>query len=501
MLSVKTKTSLNTIGNIASLAESGRSFTRKYAVMKWNGYTSFDGNQMWTDGTNIYYAQYVLNGDTWEEKTWGGYTSFTGNQIWSDGENIYYSYESKQYVLNGSTWEAKTWSGLTTFYGEEIWSDGENIYYSNADTQYVLNKETSTWEAKTWSGLTTFYGEHIWTDGTNIYYSYGSAQYVLNGDTWEAKTWNGVTVGGFRIWTDGTNIYYSSASKQYVLNGSTWESISWNGISLYGEDIWTDGTNIYYSSDSNQYILLPTTARFYSKNSSGWGETQEAIDPPSGNLEINTNETYDITAYESVVVKVPTRIKVDELPTENIDFNSIYECNNRLYICKVRNDFLGSVTFNDEISLTERPSAEFDFTCTNDSGEVLEFCDTESLTHFDYGCLTMTYQLIGSSGVNYNMPVYTANEGWIVPYAQTINITKEPTDEEYIAWLKASTKLRFDWVEYSQPSGLPIEVATEAEMNAFLESAEVGSVYKYVGETTDTYENGVKYEVFEEVSE
>ena len=44
-------------------------------------------------------------------------------------------------------------------------------------------------------------------------------------------------------------------------------------------------------------------------------------------------------------------------------------------------------------------------------------------------------------------------------------------------------------------SPLPIEVVTEAEMTALLETAEVGSVYKYTGETTDTYENGALYVV------
>ena len=43
---------------------------------------------------------------------------------------------------------------------------------------------------------------------------------------------------------------------------------------------------------------------------------------------------------------------------------------------------------------------------------------------------------------------------------------------------------------------LPIEVSTEAEMNALLETAEVGSVYKYTGET-GTYENGALYVVEE----
>ena len=42
-------------------------------------------------------------------------------------------------------------------------------------------------------------------------------------------------------------------------------------------------------------------------------------------------------------------------------------------------------------------------------------------------------------------------------------------------------------------SPLPIEVATEEEMNALLETAEVGSVYKYTGTTTDTYESGALY--------
>lgn len=43
-------------------------------------------------------------------------------------------------------------------------------------------------------------------------------------------------------------------------------------------------------------------------------------------------------------------------------------------------------------------------------------------------------------------------------------------------------------------TALPIEVATEAEMTALLETAEVGSVYKYTG-TTGTYENGALYVV------
>ena len=46
-------------------------------------------------------------------------------------------------------------------------------------------------------------------------------------------------------------------------------------------------------------------------------------------------------------------------------------------------------------------------------------------------------------------------------------------------------------------SPLPIEVATEEEMNALLETAEIGDIYKYTGETTDAYENGALYVVEE----
>lgn len=49
-------------------------------------------------------------------------------------------------------------------------------------------------------------------------------------------------------------------------------------------------------------------------------------------------------------------------------------------------------------------------------------------------------------------------------------------------------------------SSLPIEISTEAGMTALLETAPIGAVYKYVGESTDTYENGGIY-IVEAVTE
>lgn len=55
--------------------------------------------------------------------------------------------------------------------------------------------------------------------------------------------------------------------------------------------------------------------------------------------------------------------------------------------------------------------------------------------------------------------------------------------------------------EYGGDSPLPIGIETEAEMSALLTSAtadSVGAVYKYTGETTDTFTSGALYIIAEE---
>ena len=245
----------------------------KYWIPKtWTGLTNFDGNYIWTDGTDIYFSigsnQYVLDKSTstWTTKTWNGYNNILGEEIWTDGENIYYSNNTYQYVLDKST---STWVASRNqigTYGSKIWSDGENIYSSYDVNQYVFNKSTSTWTAKTWTGLTNPSGNYIWTDGENIYYSLSSTQYVLDKatSTWTAKTWTGLTnFNGDYIWTDGINIYYTDGSStRYMLNKetSTWSTRVWTGLTNFnGKNIWTDGTDIYYSYGSNQYVLSTPT--------------------------------------------------------------------------------------------------------------------------------------------------------------------------------------------------------------------------------------------------
>lgn len=78
----------------------------------------------------------------WVPKTWSGLMSldFDGTNIWTDGTDIYYSSGTNQYVLDKSTstWSTKTWQGLTSFTGQNVWKDGDHIYCSNNTDQYEL---------------------------------------------------------------------------------------------------------------------------------------------------------------------------------------------------------------------------------------------------------------------------------------------------------------------------------------------------------------------------
>jgi hypothetical protein len=244
----------------------------------WQGLTNFAGQDVWTDGTDVYYSnglnQYVLDRatSTWEAKTWeGDFKPFYGARVWNTENNIYYSYKSsswdEQYVLNKSTgvWEEKTWNGLSSFSGNYVWTDGDNIYYSDgSENQYVLNESTSTWEPKTWYGLTKFGSFDIWFEGNNVYYShnsdtFGSLQYKLNKatSTWEPKTWNGLSKfsGQFMI-TDGNTCYYAQSSNGYVLDitTDTWVPTEFNPDFKLSY-VWHDGDNLYVSAYANQYVL------------------------------------------------------------------------------------------------------------------------------------------------------------------------------------------------------------------------------------------------------
>lgn len=138
----------------------------------------------------------------WESHIWGGLAIFNGNDVWTDGTNIYYSHGTGQYILNKdtNTWEPVTWNGLTDFNGSNIWTDA--AYTEDTDS---------------FNGFTII--RYTWTEESNIYYGDRLKQYRLDRatGTWEPVILPEYAVSDNKVWTDGTNIYYSNGARQYRL--------------------------------------------------------------------------------------------------------------------------------------------------------------------------------------------------------------------------------------------------------------------------------------------
>jgi hypothetical protein len=155
--------------------------------MTWLGSvpSNLDAREVYTINGDIYYSKggskhYKLEGTTWSEidrPAWGTFTSFNGNFVWTDGSNTYYSNNDSHFIFNGETWEPTTWNGLNTFSGTDIWLDGSNTYYSDGVDNYILNGDT--WTKTTFSGTTSLRGRDIWTDGACIYYTTNGVTYNL----------------------------------------------------------------------------------------------------------------------------------------------------------------------------------------------------------------------------------------------------------------------------------------------------------------------------------
>ena len=249
-----------------------------WVAKSWIGLTDFNGENIWTDGDNIYYTAnsttYILDKSTstWNPKTWSGNQyPVDGKYIWTDGNYIYYSNHPIEYILDKSTstWNSKTWNAaegaaIDALSGAYIWTDGDNIYFSFSGLHLILDKTTSTWSRKTWTGDTTFSGNDVWTDGVNIYVSHGASYYqkVLDKSTstWNPKTWSGApsSMYGNAMWTDGTRLFHSNGNSHYIYNksSSAFSSFSFTTISrILGKNIWTDGTYIYYSEGTSQFMI------------------------------------------------------------------------------------------------------------------------------------------------------------------------------------------------------------------------------------------------------
>ena len=243
--------------------------------------------------------------DTWESITWQGFTNIIGDNIWTDGDNVYYSNNSDQYVLNKSTstWEPKTWEGCSDFLGAAVWKVGNNIYLSNptqsGEENYVLNKATSTWEEKVWYNKQEGYS--IWKDFEGTIYNYFRQKLDVATDTWEdLEEFLPNDYADIKdLFFYKNNVYFIYYTKTYLFNHSTrtWSDIfvSWRSLSIVGSYIWTDGINIYYSynrdSHNTNYILNQRTNEWEDMN---WkGNTEYLI----GNYIWTDNESIYCSDY------------------------------------------------------------------------------------------------------------------------------------------------------------------------------------------------------------
>lgn len=110
----------------------------------WNGLTNFEGYQIWTDGVHMFYSQYS-NQYVLEEQdsTWvgnGNYQeksfSFAGEDVWTDGEDIYTTMNGSNFIcvkgMNDLT-NFTFGNFLTAVFGSSVWTDGEHLYMDNND--------------------------------------------------------------------------------------------------------------------------------------------------------------------------------------------------------------------------------------------------------------------------------------------------------------------------------------------------------------------------------
>lgn len=90
-------------------------------------------------------------------------------------------------------------------------------------------------------------------------------------------------------------------------------------------------------------------------------------------------------------------------------------------------------------------------------------------------------------GVNYlKGAIVKYSDGNIYRCIKDLDDQQSPTNANYWEMLNEKGSGGTD-------SAVPIEVSSEIEMNALLSSGEVGGVYKYVGESSSTYEYGALY--------
>lgn len=233
-------------------------------------------NFIWSNGVDTYYS----NGTTHKKLTAntnsvvvtftnttfsGGISSFNGRDVWTDGTFYYVvGSSSNQFRLNqGST----SWTdiGSTSAYvsvngsktainGYGVFNLLGNTYYFNGSNVYILKSVSDRLNGKNFEILSSHYRdpEYIWTDGYDLYYSNLNTQEIFNptDGTWSSFDWTFGGIGrNYPFYGYDVFIYNDLIYTKYNNGSSNLLFVSSNLIYKKGYDLGkTDGYNAGYQA-------------------------------------------------------------------------------------------------------------------------------------------------------------------------------------------------------------------------------------------------------------
>lgn len=243
---------------------------------------------------------------------------------------------------------------------------------------------------------------------------------------------------------DGIDLFYIEDENDIFLCGESDGQIQWVTFrEALGSDTDVDVgsflgtiTDISEATENGYYALCPPWIPYVHT---------------SGTLDIAENGEYDVAETEKVKVEVPSKFVVgkrrfNDWPTmslpyisQKVNFTAMYE--GKLAKC---------------VEMGAGPSGMF----------------LEDRIHY--------YLEDGGGGSVFSL-------GWYYEDSRMVDFGNTPqiVSDKFAEFIENNTEPVYDHID---------NVASETEMIALLETAEVGSIYKYTGTTTETYENGALYQ-------
>lgn len=209
------------------------------------------------------------------------------------------------------------------------------------------------------------------------------------------------------------------------------------------------------------------------------GEKIEALLDKADGIAIQTGATDD--EFEGITIEGKTYHLPQPQDTQDVVANPTDEATEDLTKLKVGNTTY-SIPQNGS-SVVANPSAQgtANLERLEVDGRVYDLPQAVEVQANPQGGGDIDLNSIRIGGVNYNI-------------VEPETIAANPLQEATVIL----SKLQIGSTVYAiLPAGAPIEISTEAAMDAVLEGAQIGAVFKYIGETTSKYENGALYLVEE----